>query len=158
MKHYLLFMSTSAFLQQMLANLLPIPLIEVIANCIFCFPSTFVFNTRRMCWNSSFATKDCKIHHKNSEKNPQKILKNCRKWIWNWAQRVWDCWRKWRCTMMCWFCGEREVGGEDLNLSLCDVCVEGGELVYLLLGFSGEWEKWRINPWKCYRLLFRQKY
>jgi hypothetical protein len=42
----------------MLANLLPIPLIEVIANMIFCFPSTLVFNTRRMCWNSSFATKD----------------------------------------------------------------------------------------------------
>jgi hypothetical protein len=37
----LLFMSTSAFLQQMLANCLPIPLMEVIANMIY-FPSTFV--------------------------------------------------------------------------------------------------------------------
>ena len=45
----LLFMSTSAFLQTMLAKRRPIPLIEVIANIIFCFPSTFVFCTRRMC-------------------------------------------------------------------------------------------------------------
>lgn len=51
-------MSTSAFLQTMLANRLPIPLIEVRANIIFCLPSTFVFRTRRICWNSSFATKD----------------------------------------------------------------------------------------------------
>lgn len=58
MKANLLFMSTSAFLQHMLANLLPIPLMDVIANIIFCFPSTFVFRTRSMCWKSSFATRD----------------------------------------------------------------------------------------------------
>ena len=45
----LLFMSTSAFLQTMFAKRLPIPLIEVRANMIFCFPSTFVLSTRRMC-------------------------------------------------------------------------------------------------------------
>ncbi|KAL0437467.1 UNVERIFIED_CONTAM: hypothetical protein Sradi_0454600 [Sesamum radiatum] len=55
-------MSMSAFLQTMLAKRRPIPLIEVKANMIFCFPSTLVFCTRRMCWKSSFATSDCKIH------------------------------------------------------------------------------------------------
>ena len=59
-KRNLLFMSTSAFLQTMLAKRRPIPLIEVRANMIFCFPSTFVFRTRRMCWKSSFATSDCR--------------------------------------------------------------------------------------------------
>ena len=54
----LLFMSTSAFLQTILAKRRPIPLMEVRANMIFCFPSTFVLSTRSMCWNSSFATKD----------------------------------------------------------------------------------------------------
>jgi len=63
MKPNLLFMSTSAFLQTMLANRLPIPLIEVRANIIFCLPSTFVFSTRRMCWKSSFATTDCNQDH-----------------------------------------------------------------------------------------------
>jgi len=63
-KKYLLFMSTSAFLQTMLANLLPIPLMEVRANMIFCLPSTLVFSTRRMCWNSSFATRACNIRKK----------------------------------------------------------------------------------------------
>ena len=51
-------MSTSAFLQTILAKRRPIPLMEVRANMIFCFPSTFVLSTRSMCWNSSFATKD----------------------------------------------------------------------------------------------------
>jgi len=63
MKANLLFMSTSAFLQTMLANRLPIPLIEVRANIMFCLPSTFVFSTRRMCWKSSFATRDCTRNH-----------------------------------------------------------------------------------------------
>lgn len=67
-QNYLLFMSTSAFLQTIFAKRRPIPLIEVIANMIFCFPSTFVFCTRRMCWKSSFATSDCQNHHiRNSE-------------------------------------------------------------------------------------------
>ena len=57
-KLYLLFMSTSAFLQTILAKRRPIPLMEVRANIIFCFPSTLVFSTRRMCWKSSFATSD----------------------------------------------------------------------------------------------------
>jgi len=52
-------MSTSAFLQTMLAKRRPIPLMEVRANIIFCFPSTFVLRTRSMCWNSSLATRDC---------------------------------------------------------------------------------------------------
>ena len=46
---YLFRMSTSAFLQARLENLLPIPLIAVMANIIFCLPSTLVFSTRRMC-------------------------------------------------------------------------------------------------------------
>ena len=50
-------MSTSAFLQMMLAKRRPIPLIAVRANITFCFPSTLVFWIRRMCWNSSFATR-----------------------------------------------------------------------------------------------------
>jgi len=83
MKPNLLFMSTSAFLQQMLANRLPIPLIEVRANIIFCFPSTLVFSTRRMCWKSSFATRDCKQNHLkcDSSKNRAKKIAfwNCQK-------------------------------------------------------------------------------
>jgi len=63
MKPNLLFMSTLAILLQMLVNCLPIPLIEVRANIIFCFPSTFVFSTRRMCWKYSFTTRDCKQNH-----------------------------------------------------------------------------------------------
>ena len=46
------FMSTSAFLQQMLAKRRPIPLMEVRAYMIFSLPSTLVFSRRRMCWNS----------------------------------------------------------------------------------------------------------
>ena len=67
----LLFMSISAFLHTMLEKRRPIPLIEVMANMIFCLPSTFVFCTRRMCWKSSFATSDCKIEQTNQypEKN-----------------------------------------------------------------------------------------
>jgi len=52
-------MSTSAFLQTMLANRRPIPLMAVMAYMTFCLPSTLVFSTRRMCWNSSPATRDC---------------------------------------------------------------------------------------------------
>lgn len=63
MKPNLLFMQTSAFLQTILANRLPIPLMEVRANIMFCLPSTFVFSTRRMCWKSSFATRDCTQDH-----------------------------------------------------------------------------------------------
>ena len=44
-----LFMSTSAFLQQMLEKRRPIPRMAVRANMIFCLPSTLVFSTRRMC-------------------------------------------------------------------------------------------------------------
>jgi hypothetical protein len=32
---------------------------EVMANMIFCLPSTLVFSRRRMCWKSSPATSDC---------------------------------------------------------------------------------------------------
>ena len=76
----LLFMSTSAFLQTMLAKRRPIPLMEVRANMIFCLPSTFVFCTRRMCWNSSFATSDCKIKQQKhlSTKNAHTIGENLR--------------------------------------------------------------------------------
>ena len=56
---YRLRMSTSAFLQTMLANRRPIPLMAVMAYITFCLPSTLVFSTRRMCWNSSPATRDC---------------------------------------------------------------------------------------------------
>ncbi|KAL0370503.1 UNVERIFIED_CONTAM: hypothetical protein Sangu_0368400 [Sesamum angustifolium] len=75
-------MSMSAFLHTILAKRRPIPLIEVKANMIFCFPSTLVFCTRRMCWKSSFATTDCKIHivppirrHKSSLKTVIKPIK-----------------------------------------------------------------------------------
>ena len=55
-------MSTSAFLQAMLANRRPIPLMEVMANMIFCLPSTLVFSTRKMCWKLSSARRDCATH------------------------------------------------------------------------------------------------
>ena len=71
----LLFKSTSAFLQTILANRRPIPckwlfvnqfitmndqltLIAVNANITFLLPSMFVFITRRMCWNLSGITYD----------------------------------------------------------------------------------------------------
>lgn len=76
MKPNLLFMSTSAFLQQMLANRLPIPLIEVRANIIFCFPSTFVFKTRSMCWKSSFATSDYKTRQGSISFKPKLQMHN----------------------------------------------------------------------------------
>ena len=57
---YRLRMSTSAFLQTMLANRRPMPLMAVMAYMTFCLPSTLVFSTRRMCWNSSPATRDCR--------------------------------------------------------------------------------------------------
>jgi hypothetical protein len=51
-------MSMSAFLHAMLEKRRPTPLMEVSANMIFCFPSTFVFSRRRMCWKSSPAISD----------------------------------------------------------------------------------------------------
>jgi hypothetical protein len=51
-------MSMSAFLHTMLEKRRPIPLMEVMANMIFCLPSTLVFSRRRMCWKSSPATSD----------------------------------------------------------------------------------------------------
>jgi hypothetical protein len=60
----LLFISMSAFLQTMLENRRPIPLMEVMANMIFCLPSTLVFSRRRMCWKSSPATSD---YNRNSQ-------------------------------------------------------------------------------------------
>lgn len=61
---HLLFMSISAFLHAMLAKRRPTPLMEVRANMIFFFPSTFVFSRRRMCWKSSFAIRDCNTPRK----------------------------------------------------------------------------------------------
>jgi len=52
--------STSAFLRTKFEYLLPTPLMAVIANMIFVFPSMFVFITRRMCWNFSGTTRDWK--------------------------------------------------------------------------------------------------
>merc|ERR1712116_55891 len=54
----LLFMSISAFFKQMLENLRPTPLMDVIAYMILVFPSMFVFITRRICWNWFGTTKD----------------------------------------------------------------------------------------------------
>ena len=64
---YLLFMSTSAFLQIRFAKRRPIPLMEVKANIIFCFPSTLVLRTRRICWKSSFATRDITTLQRKSQ-------------------------------------------------------------------------------------------
>ncbi len=46
---HLFFRSTSAFLQTMLENRRPRPLMEVMAYMMFCLPSTLVLSTRRMC-------------------------------------------------------------------------------------------------------------
>ncbi len=54
-----LFMSTSAFLQTTLEKRRPIPRIAVMAYITFSLPSTLVLSTRRMCWNSSPAMRDC---------------------------------------------------------------------------------------------------
>ena len=61
---HLLPRSTSAFLQTMLENRRPIPLMDVMAYMIFCLPSTLVLRTRRICWKLSVATKDCTTHTK----------------------------------------------------------------------------------------------
>jgi hypothetical protein len=55
----LLRMSTSPFLQVRLEKRRPIPLMAVRAYITFCLPSTLVFSTRRMCWKSSPAIRDC---------------------------------------------------------------------------------------------------
>jgi hypothetical protein len=52
-------MSTSAFLQTRLEKRRPIPRMAVMAYMTFCLPSTLVLSTRRMCWNSSPARRDC---------------------------------------------------------------------------------------------------
>ena len=59
-----MFKSTSAFLQTMFEYRRPTPLISVKAYMILRFPSTFVFNKRRMCWNCwccSGSTSDISI-------------------------------------------------------------------------------------------------
>lgn len=50
--------STSAFLRTILAYLRPTPLIAVMANITFLFPSMFVPKIRRICWNFSGMTSD----------------------------------------------------------------------------------------------------
>ena len=48
----------SAFFRQLLENLRPTPLMDVMAYMIFVLPSMLVFITRRMCWNWVGTTRD----------------------------------------------------------------------------------------------------
>ncbi len=67
-------MSTSAFLQAMLANRRPIPLMDVMANMIFCLPSTLVLSTRRMCWKLSSCRRDCAPSKESSGQSSRTII------------------------------------------------------------------------------------
>ena len=51
----------------MLEKRRPRPLMDVMAYMMFCLPSTLVFNTRKMCWKLSVATKDCKKTDHNQQ-------------------------------------------------------------------------------------------
>ncbi|CAJ1936084.1 unnamed protein product [Sphenostylis stenocarpa] len=87
-------------------NHLPIPLIEVRANIMFCFPSTFMFSTRRMCWNSLIATRDCT---KTTQKDGNDTI---------------------------FFAEKEEIAAEALALGRLGICILGFPRSVLCCGYS----------------------